>query len=135
MHREVVRIHSLESKIIRFIGEIGQMKRLTALFGDAQLLWVLPDNPDILDCLRASYDPNITAAGAEPVLTVRCGPRATALVMTDSSVSPNVLRNPVLRGALRTSWNERPHRGFVGTEHLSTTQRFTRRAHCYHDGR
>ena len=67
MHREVVRIHSLESKIIRFIGEIGQMKRLTALFGGAQLLWVLPDNPEILKCLRASTDPNLTAAGAEPV--------------------------------------------------------------------
>jgi len=82
------------------------MKRITALFGDAQLMCVLPDSPDILDCLRASSDPNNTA-GAEPVLTVRCGPQATALVMTDSSVSPTVLRNPVLRGALRTSWSER----------------------------
>ena len=57
-----------------------QMKRITALFGDAQLMCVLPDSPDILDCLRASSDPNITAE-AEQVLTVRCGPQATALVL------------------------------------------------------
>jgi len=83
------------------------MKRLAGLFGDAPLHWTSPDDPEIPECLRGSTDKNIAEAIIKPVLTVRCGSWASALILTDHNVSPVVLRNPALRSGLRTSWNER----------------------------
>ncbi len=64
-----------------------EMKRLTALFVDTPLLWVSPNSPEIPQCLRQSVDPKTLAPTTEPVLTLRCGPRAAALVMTNGGVN------------------------------------------------
>ena len=84
-----------------------EIKRLTALFVDTPLLWVPPNSPEIPQCLRQSVDPKTLAPTTEPVLTVRCGPRAEALVMTNGGMNAIVPRNPTLRSTLRTLWNER----------------------------
>jgi hypothetical protein len=87
-----------------------RIKRLSSIFGSAQLFWKSSQDAEIPQSLRAGRSD-------EPVLVLRCEKGLAALVATDAGVHELIQRNSALRQGLRSLWDS----GFIFWVRAETT--------------